>query len=185
MIPCCYYSMLRSAFLADFCHDGGNFASLNRRTRAICLNWSMIIFRRHCIDTWLAPYADTLPFSSHIVAHAYSIDRYVSPDISCQPQVYPVVRGFEMMCTVKLRPYRSNFGLLQPLLGLMDYCAAPILAYYSHCLGLDHCATPIRLITAIAWAWTIVPPWSWLITATAWAWTIVSPLFRCFRQLVF
>ena len=140
---CCYYSMLRSAFLADFCHDGGNFASLNRRTRAICLNWSMIIFRRHCIDTWLAPYADTLPFSSHIVAHAYSIDRYVSPDISCQPQVYPVVRGFEMMCTVKLRPYRSNFGLLQPLLGLMDYCAAPILAYYSHCLGLDYCATPI------------------------------------------
>ena len=141
---CCYYSLLRSAFLADFCHDGGNFASLNRRTRAICLNWSMIIFRRHCIDTWLAPYADTLPFSSHIVAHAYSIDRYVSPDISCQPQVYPVVRGFEMMCTVKLRPYRSNFGLLQPLLGLMDYCAAPlILAYYSHCLGLEYCAAPI------------------------------------------
>ena len=167
---CCYYSLLRSAFLADFCHDGGNFASLNRRTRAICLNWSMIIFSRHRIDTWLAPYADTLSFRPTFVAHAYSIDRYVSPDISCQPQVYPVVRGFEMMCTVKLRPYRSNL----------------ISAYYSHCLGLWTIVPPrFWLITATAWAWTIVPPWSWLITATAWAWTIVSPLFRCFRQLVF
>ena len=119
---CCYYSLLRSAFLADFCHDGGNFASLNRRTRAICLNWSMIIFSRHRIDTWLAPYADTLSFRPTFVAHAYSIDRYVSPDISCQPQVYPVVRGFEMMCTVKLRPCRPDSGLLQPLLGLGLLC---------------------------------------------------------------
>eukprot|EP00956_Cyclotella_meneghiniana_P011135 scaffold15576_cov51-Cyclotella_meneghiniana.AAC.2 len=91
-----------------------------------------------------------------------------------------------MMCTVKLRPYRSNFGLLQPLLGLMDYCAAPILAYYSHCLGLWTIVPPrFWLITATAWAWTIVPPRFRLITAIAWAWTIVLPLFRCFRQLVF
>ena len=153
--------MLRSAFLADFCHDGGNFASLNRRTQAICLNWSMIIFSRHRIDTWLAPYADTLSFRPTFVAHAYSIDRYVSPDISCQPQVYPVVRGFEMMCTVKLRPYRSNlisayyshclglwtivpprFWLIKPLLGLGLLCH-PDSAYYSHCLGLDYCAALI------------------------------------------
>ena len=177
MIPCCYYSMLRSAFLADFCHDGGNFASLNRRTRVICLNWSMIIFSRHRIDTWLAPYADTLSFRPTFVAHAYSIDRYVSPDISCQPQVYPVVRGFEMMCTVKLRPYRSMglWTIVPPRFWLITATAwawtiAPPWSW---------------LITATAWAWTIVPPWSWLITATAWAWTIVSPLFRCFRQLVF
>eukprot|EP00956_Cyclotella_meneghiniana_P019822 scaffold34478_cov22-Cyclotella_meneghiniana.AAC.3 len=48
-----------------------------------------------------------------------------------------------MMCTAKLRPYCSNFGLLKSLRGLMDYCAAPILAYYSHCLGLDCCAALI------------------------------------------